>query len=118
MTEGAVSALTMPTPALNEPPSKSTSPSHIGPALSPTSSHSSSDEGSQTSNGLQRPKLGSRKSSGTMIVSRDSPRTQHEAQEEEYDAEDVRSMSPRRSSETIEKLGEDARKALIEYVRH
>jgi short coiled-coil protein len=59
-----------------------------------------------------RPKLGSRKSSGTIIVPRDSP--QIELKEENYDENDARTMSPRRSSEEIERMGTDARKALIE----
>jgi hypothetical protein len=35
-------------------------------------------------------------------------------EEEEYDDGDARTMSPRRSSEEIEKMGQDAREALIE----
>lgn len=62
--------------------------------------------------GLQRPRLGSRKSSGTIIIPRDSPNV--ELQTEEYEAGDARTMSPRRSSEEIEKMGQDARQALIE----
>jgi hypothetical protein len=59
-----------------------------------------------------RPRLGSRKSSGTIIIPRDSPNV--EMKEEEYDDGDARTMSPRRSSEEIEKMGQDAREALIE----
>ena len=59
-----------------------------------------------------RPRLGSRKSSGTIIIPRDSPNV--EMKEEEYDDGDARTMSPRRSSEEIEKMGQDARQALIE----
>ena len=59
-----------------------------------------------------RPRLGSRKSSGTIIIPRDSPNV--EIEEEEYDDGDARTMSPRRSSEEIEKMGQDARQALIE----
>jgi hypothetical protein len=59
-----------------------------------------------------RPRLGSRKSSGTIIIPRDSPNV--ELKEEEYDDGDARTMSPRRSSEEIEKMGQDARQALIE----
>tara|TARA_R110002003_G_scaffold279_21_gene18169 strand:- start:2238 stop:2489 length:252 start_codon:yes stop_codon:yes gene_type:complete len=59
-----------------------------------------------------RPRLGSRKSSGTIIIPRDSPNV--ELKEEEYDDGDARTMSPRRSSEEIEKMGHDARQALIE----
>jgi len=61
-----------------------------------------------------RPKLGSRKSSGTMIVPRDGPTTVDEA---EIDEDDVRSMSPRRNSTEVDELGEAARKDLIEQAR-
>lgn len=62
---------------------------------------------------LARPKLGSRKSSGTIIIPRDSPHV--ELRHEEYEEGDARTMSPRRSSEEIDRMGEEARKALIEY---
>lgn len=62
-----------------------------------------------------RPRLGSRKSSGTIIIPRDSPNI--ELKEEEYDDGDARTMSPRRSSEEIEKMGQDARQALIEQAK-
>lgn len=52
-----------------------------------------------------------------MIIPRDSPRAALEPQEEEYDDDDVRSMSPRRTSEAIEKIGEDARRNLIEQAK-
>ncbi|KAF9728977.1 hypothetical protein PMIN03_009166 [Paraphaeosphaeria minitans] len=61
---------------------------------------------------LPRPRLGSRKSSGTIIIPRDSPHV--ELKEEEYDDGDARTMSPRRSSEEIEKMGQEARQALID----
>ncbi|KAF2677566.1 hypothetical protein K458DRAFT_319492 [Lentithecium fluviatile CBS 122367] len=64
---------------------------------------------------LQRPRLGSRKSSGTIIIPRDSPHV--ELKEEEYDDNDARTMSPRRSSEEIEKMGQEARQALIEQAK-
>lgn len=61
---------------------------------------------------VTRPRLGSRKSSGTIIIPRDSPNV--ELKEEEYDDGDARTMSPRRSSEEIERMGQEARQALIE----
>ncbi|KAL5119700.1 hypothetical protein ACEQ8H_002306 [Pleosporales sp. CAS-2024a] len=64
---------------------------------------------------LRRPSLGSRKSSGTIIIPRDSPNI--ELKDEEYDDGDARTMSPRRSSEEIEKMGRDARQALIEQAK-
>jgi hypothetical protein len=98
-----------PTDALSEPPSN---PSYSRPL----STNSSSSENSPTRGRLDsRPKLGSRKSSGTMIIPRDSPRVEMAPGEEEYEADDVRSMSPRRTSAVIEKLSEDARRNLIEY---
>lgn len=83
--------------------------------MSETSSSSSISEQDQAKGDpmLQpRPRLGSRKSSGTIIIPRDSPNV--ELKEEEYDDGDARTMSPRRSSEEIEKMGQDARQALIE----
>lgn len=63
---------------------------------------------------INRPKIGSRKSSGTMIVSRDSATT---VVEPDFDENDVRTMSPRRNSEEVDKLGEEARKDLIEQAK-
>lgn len=82
--------------------------------MSTTSSTSSVSDQDQPKAGdpTLRPRLGSRKSSGTIIIPRDSPHV--ELKEEEYDDGDARTMSPRRSSEEIEKMGQDARQALIE----
>ena len=80
-------------------------------ATSSTSSVSDPDHPKDPSK-LHRPRLGSRKSSGTIIIPRDSPHV--ELKEEEYDVGDARTMSPRRSSEEIEKMGQEARQALIE----
>lgn len=66
------------------------------------------------SNRLSRPKLGSRKSSGTMIVPRDQQDT---VVDEEIEEGDVRTMSPRRNSEEVDKLGEEARRDLIEQAK-
>jgi hypothetical protein len=84
--------------------------------MSTTSSNSSiSDQEMKNDPTLQaRPRLGSRKSSGTIIIPRDSPNIEMKEEEEEYDDGDARTMSPRRSSEEIEKMGQDARQALIE----
>lgn len=51
-----------------------------------------------------------------MIIPRDSPKVELRPEDEEYDEDDVRNLSPRRTSEVTEKLGEDARRHLIEYV--
>jgi len=63
---------------------------------------------------IQRPRLGSRKSSGTIIIPRDTEEV--ELQDEEYDDGDARTMSPRRSSEEIEKMGQEARQSLIDPI--
>lgn len=107
---------TMTLPIHADPPSTSTSlPTNLA---SPTlSTDSSSDEMSLPSRRLpRRPKLGSRKSSGSMIIPRDSACVERDPEDEEYDEEDCRTMSPRRSSEAIQKLGEDARQSLMAYV--
>ncbi|KAI1420390.1 hypothetical protein F5Y12DRAFT_719615 [Xylaria sp. FL1777] len=57
-----------------------------------------------------RPRLLARKSSGTLIVSRDSGEVG--PVEHEYEADDVRAMSPRRTSEDLENLGREAREEL------
>lgn len=75
----------------------------------------SEDDGrGRSSSRLSRPKLGSRKSSGTMIVSRDAPTT---VVDSDFEDDDVRAMSPRRNSEEVDKLSEDARRDLIEQAR-
>lgn len=104
-----------PTPSLGEP--ASTAP-HLPKSdnLSPPLSTTSSDENIPTQGRLSRPRLPSRKSSGTMIIPRDSPKVELRPEDEEYDEDDVRNLSPRRTSEVTEKLGEDARQHLIEYV--
>lgn len=52
-----------------------------------------------------------------MIIPRESRVVEVAVGDEDYDAGDVRSMSPRRSVETVEKLGEDARRSLIEQAK-
>lgn len=59
-----------------------------------------------------RPKLSGRKSSGTMIVHRDSPNL--EVRDEVFDEDDARAMSPRRNSQEVEHLGQEVRQALHE----
>ncbi len=55
-------------------------------------------------------------SSGTLIIDRTSAVVEMGEGEEDYDENDARTMSPRRSSEEIERMGQDARQALIVYV--
>lgn len=84
--------------------------------LSPSSSSSSvnDEDAAKPVERLQRPKLPSRKSSGTIIIPRESPKIEMREEEEEYDENDARTMSPRRSSEEIDRMGDSAREALIE----
>lgn len=58
-----------------------------------------------------RPRLPSRQSSGTIIVPRDSVNA-GESTDTWLDSRDVRTMSPRRTSEDIEALGREARDEL------
>ena len=59
-----------------------------------------------------RPRLSSRRSSGTIIIPRDSAVVEVDA--EVYDEGDARAMSPPRSTEEVEKMTEEARAALTE----
>ncbi|KAF1988663.1 hypothetical protein K402DRAFT_306223, partial [Aulographum hederae CBS 113979] len=86
------------------------------PDLTHSSSCSGSEEDLQRPNKLQRPKVGSRKTSRTLIIPRDSPYVEVVGEDEIDDAE-RRAMSPRRSSEECEKLGQEARQALIEQAK-
>lgn len=63
---------------------------------------------------LQRPKMASRKSSGTIIVPREHPRVELKEGDEVFDEDDARAMSPRRSSQDLEKMSQDARAQLNE----
>jgi len=98
-------------------------------SLPPTHEAELADSGSTNSSGVsdgegpscsnskaQRPKLHHRKSSGTLIVSRDAPDI--EIKDEEYEEGDARAMSPRKSSEELDRLEEGARQALVEYVHN
>ena len=51
-----------------------------------------------------------------MIIPSNSPHV--ERTHEQYGIHDARTMSPRRTSEEIEKMGNEARQAMIEYVFH
>jgi hypothetical protein len=59
--------------------------------------------------------MGTRKSSGTIIVPREHPRLELKEGDEVFDADDARAMSPRRSSQDLEKMGQEARAQLNEY---
>jgi hypothetical protein len=109
------SAPTQPFPSVSEP---ATSPP---PTTQSSSSSSVQDEPTVTDNDadsqtLTRPRLVSRKSSGTIIVPREHPHVELPEGSEIFDEDDARAMSPRRSSQDLEKMSEDARAQLDEYV--
>ncbi|EPE27713.1 hypothetical protein GLAREA_04504 [Glarea lozoyensis ATCC 20868] len=65
---------------------------------------------------LKRPRLLSRKSSGTIIVPREA-RTEMNDEDEDFDEDDARAMSPRRSSQDLEKMGQEARAHLDAHAK-
>ncbi|KAK5658955.1 hypothetical protein OQA88_1773 [Cercophora sp. LCS_1] len=91
-----------------------------GPSRSSNMEWSDSSSGSSVDQPIHapmpiRPRLPSRKSSGTMIVPRDS--TDVGPVELKVGPDDVRSMSPRRTSEDIETLGKAAREELQRHAK-
>lgn len=106
---------TSTTPSICEPSLHPVHPSVPSPtSSSPDFSAVASEDDTMTIARIARPKIGSRKSSGTMIVSRESATT---VVEPDFDENDVRTMSPRRNSEEVDKLGEKARQDLIEQAK-
>ncbi|KAI2618354.1 hypothetical protein GGR54DRAFT_150473 [Hypoxylon sp. NC1633] len=85
------------------------------PARSDSSSASSVDNQEIHSPIPMRPRLPNRKSSGTLIVPRDS--YQVGPLEPDLEPDDVRAMSPRRTSEDIEVMGREAREELHKHAR-
>ncbi len=84
--------------------------SHSGSSLEHSDSSSSSGDQPTHSPTPLRPKMPSRKSSGTLIVPRDSDAVG--PVEMRIDPGDVRAMSPRRTSQDIEMLGRETRNEL------
>ncbi|KAI1311398.1 hypothetical protein F5Y03DRAFT_305812 [Xylaria venustula] len=80
------------------------------PDRSDSSSSSSVDHNEIHAPVPTRPRLITRKSSGPLIVPRDS--SEVGPVEHEYEPDDVRAMSPRRTSEDLENLGREAREEL------
>lgn len=100
------------TTTLPQPPSTSTL--NGSSTLSPVKSNHR-PRSSQDSSRITRPPIGSRKSSGTIIVPRDSPSV--EPQNETYEADDARAMSPRRSSVEIDRMGTEGRQEMVEQAQ-
>ncbi|KAI9771148.1 MAG: hypothetical protein M1840_002499 [Geoglossum simile] len=95
-----------PTPSLADPVSiESRNVSKSQP-----SSSASSINGDHPAPGQRRPKLGLHRHSASIVVDRDS--SQLELTDEVYDEDDARTMSPRRNSQDVQKMGEQARRAL------
>lgn len=90
--------------------------------ISSTSSNSSIHQSghadsSLSSNHLPRPKISTRKNSGTIIVSRDAPNVELREGDEVFDEDDARAMSPRRNSEDLEKMSQEARAQLSQHAQ-
>jgi len=100
-------------PTVNEPAAEADMPS----STSSSSSSVHEDRRPRTpQDPLRRPKMTSRKSSGTIIVPREHPKVELGEDDEEFDEDDARAMSPRRSSQDLEKMSQEARAQLSEYV--
>lgn len=87
----------------------------LSPAPSSDNHSSTSDDDHLQTTQASRPKLGSRRSSGSMIIPRDV--TAVVVDDSQFDEDDVRTMSPRRNSAEVDRLGEDARKDLKEQAK-
>ncbi|QDS70826.1 hypothetical protein FKW77_004965 [Venturia effusa] len=85
-------------------------------AASSRSGSTSETEDKITSKKMSRPRLHTRKSSGTIIVPSHA-KVEIEEYDEEYDENDARTMSPRRSSEEVDRLEAGAKQAMIEQAR-
>lgn len=99
-------------PNIHEPVTDTASTS-----TSSSSSSSSVHEDGMPSQTLRRPKLSSRKSSGTIIVPRENAKIELAESDEVFDEDDARAMSPRRSSQDLEKMSQDARTQLNEHAK-
>lgn len=89
------------------------------PTRSDSSSGSSDEDRDIHSPVPVRPKFHSRKSSGTIIVPRDSRDSSDSGPvETRFAPNDVRSMSPRRTSRDLEIMGREAREELHRARRH
>ncbi|CAK7200926.1 hypothetical protein SEUCBS139899_003626 [Sporothrix eucalyptigena] len=103
---------------ISEPASRPTAP-----AIARTDSSSASSDGSPTQSTTTihapvptRPRLPNRKSSGTMVVNRDSEEASR-PMETRLDPGDVRAMSPRRTSEDLEQLGRQTRAEVRKHAK-
>ncbi len=101
--------------------SPNATPSPISSSASPTMHHDDADHGHPHHPPAVTNKHLTRQSSGSIIVPRDHPRggdldkvKNEDDDDEVYDENDARAMSPRRTSEDLEKMSRDARAHLNE----
>ncbi|KAL1892354.1 hypothetical protein Sste5346_007092 [Sporothrix stenoceras] len=101
----------------------SQTPSRLtAPAIARTDSSSASSDGNPSHTTTihapvpTRPRLPNRKSSGTIIVPRDSEEASR-PMETRLDPGDVRAMSPRRTSEDLEQLGRQTRAEVRKHAK-
>lgn len=115
MTASTQSRDTTPLPSITHS-SAFTTPSYP-PSHGPSSTNSSDPENVDIDSSAivaPRPRISSRKISGTNIVPRDHPDI--EIKEESFPPHDARAMSPRRTSAEMEKIGAETRKTLERYI--
>lgn len=105
------------TPSIDLPPNELPTASSDVTSLDQNQRDASISDENRGRNELQRPSLGGRKSSGTIIIPRDSPNVELSSNEEVYEEGDARAMSPRRSSDEIEGMGEEARTQMEEQAK-
>lgn len=103
-------------PAISDPALPKVS-SSVSPAVTSSSNSSSSSvHGGElqaaSASSKPRPRLLSRRSSGTIIVPRDSPQVELKEGDEIFDDDDARAMSPRRNSADLERMSQEAREQL------
>jgi hypothetical protein len=77
-----------------------------------SSASSVSDNETERRTRADRPRMASRKASGSILVPRDHPEI--EIEQEIFPPDDARAMSPRRDSADVERLGKEARQTLQE----
>lgn len=97
-----------PVPAMPQP--SEAGRSHTSSLSSSTSSLS--DNETERPTRVDRPRMASRKPSGSILVPRDHPEI--EIEREIFPPDDARAMSPRRDSADVERLGKEARQTLHE----
>jgi len=107
----------LPTPTVSDPAAAVDMPNSTSSTPSSSSSVHEDNRPHTPPDHLKRPKMTSRKSSGTIIVPREHPKVELGEDDEEFDEDDARAMSPRRSSQDLEKMSREARAQLTEHAK-